>query len=556
MSINNGNLPEDTGDEFGAIFDEIQDAGVSEEMQAAEQQGTRAKISLQHKAVEKDSERMECYGEEDLVERARLLASLQVIKFPHYKPTKDDFVLQADRTSDMNRYAVFDALFDKGSGVVPFPHKDTFRGRLVDHRGETFTDRTLEVTEIVAAVDAAGLSNPNSRQVAQSYKEWALRYQRDDLMDFFYKKLPEWDGTARIEKYLIELFRPFDTELNRQIGVYFWLSLYNRLTNPGCQAPISIALIGGQNAGKSYFSKLLCEAIMNDRHATPIPLNLAAQNFNPFLRAITGRSIIANVGEMTGFKKADIENMKAFLTKTEDDLDFKFEDTQVKPRQWIAIMDGNEYAGMQRDDTGNRRVYPIFVGQLADKDGQPNWSKDFQADLSTLKEDVWQLMAECAAWMEKHGEAGYNAFVGETSRMLTEFSKNEMERARGVIRDEMVDNDLVEVVITAPYDRHHSGRWHITSGAIAMGFRAKCGKSPFSRTLAPHMSKLGFEPATYRNQRGYFTPLIKNEAGEYISDLMTILAYLIRDESDPEDIEFLKKVIERKRSLGRDKDEF
>lgn len=544
-------------DEFAPGNGGIEDAGDSEEMQEAREQGARAKLNLQHKENARDQERMACYGEEDLVARARMLASMQSIKFPHYKPVKgEDFVLQADRTSDMNRYAVFDALFDFGSGTVPFPHKDTFRGRLVDHKGETFTDRTLEVTEIVAAVNAAGLDNPTSRQVAQSYKEWAMRYQRDDLMDYFEKRMPEWDGTPRIERYLIELFRPFDTALNRQVGMYFWLSLYNRLVNPGCQAPVAIALIGGQNAGKSYFSKLLCEAIMNDKHATPIPLNLAASDYNKFLRSITGRSVIANVGEMTGFKKADIENMKAFATKTEDDLDFKFEDTMVKPRQWVVIMDGNEYSGMQRDDTGNRRFYPFFVGQLADKDGQPHWAADFQADLSTVKEDVWQLMAECRSWMEANGEKGYNDYVGQTSRMVTEFSKEEMSKARGVIKDELIDNSLLDVLLRASYERHHTGQWHITSGEIALRYRDLIGKAPFTRTMTPHMLAMGFTAGAYRNQRGYFTPIFLDGEGKPIMDLITILAHLLKDGSEEEDLRVLRQVVERKRSIGNDKDSF
>ncbi|WLW40914.1 hypothetical protein GNAINCEL_00132 [Serratia phage KKP 3709] len=142
------------------------------------------------------------------------------------------------------------------------------------------------------------------------------------------------------------------------------------------------------------------------------------------MRKITGKSIIANVGEMVGFKKADINRIKDFVTQATDEFDFKFEDSITKPRQWITIMDGNSYDGLQRDDTGNRRFYPMFVGQVPDENGQPTWlgkpetsvhHEQFSVDYTGFEEKIWLIMGECRAWMKEHGANGYATVLKQTS---------------------------------------------------------------------------------------------------------------------------------------------
>lgn len=507
----------------------IQDAGESEEAKQAESEARQVKINMQHRRDTMETARAEAYGESNLVKRAKLLASLQAIKFVHFKPTQNDFAIQARTDSEMNRFAVFDALFDFGKGTVPFPHYDTFRGRMVDHRGETFTPKNLEVRELVEAVNYAGLDNPSAKQVADSYYNWAAQHRFDGLVDNIKLRIPEWDGKERLTSLLVDLFQPNDTELNRRMSKYFWLSLYNRIMSPGCLAPISIALIGGQNAGKSYFSELICKIIMNDPFAKPIKLDYAARNYNTFLRNITGKSIIANVGEMTGFKRADIERMKDFAAATGDELDFKFEDTIVKPRQWITIMDGNSYDGLQRDDTGNRRFYPIFVAQEPDRHGMPAWREQFKVDFSNFAEDLWQVMAECREWMNENKMKGYVEFVNETSAAVSEFSQYEMRNARGVVRDELIDTNLIQVLLMSDYEKHAERGWFLTTSEIRQRFLKMERQAPHARSMVPHMTKLGYAQGMYRNIRGWWLPFIEGENGS-VTDLCTLLAFMLKED--------------------------
>lgn len=485
----------------------VQDAGESEEAKEAESQAKQTTLNLQHRRADIDAVRMECYGEQDLVKRAQKLQSVGGIKYVHFKPAPGDLgkmgMTVAKAESELNRLAAFDALFDFGSGIVPYPHRDTFRGRLVDHHGEVLTQKTSQQVDVIQAINAAGLENPTARGVGESMMIWAGQHKRDGLLFNFERNMKEWDGVERLENTLIELFKPKPSALTQLVGKYFWLSLYNRITNPGCPAPTSIALIGTQGAGKTQFSRILCETLMDDSNVAPIPLDWSMKDFNKFLRAITGQSIIANVAEMGGLKKVDIERMKDFATRDKDELDFKFEDTLIKKRQWIIITDGNSYEGLQRDETGNRRFYPIFVGQKDDENGQPAWEENFEVDYTGFREKVWQIMAECRAWMAEHGQNGYIKLVVDVQRGVQNFSRSEMENDRGTIKDMEFDAIMREILSTAPYERSAKNGWMVSIKHI--NGQLNSYKLPkYNSVIKSFMARFKYEPGQMAIGKGYF----------------------------------------------------
>jgi len=468
-------------------------------MKAAGEKAEKAVLNMDHKANQRELNRAECYIETDLVKRARLLTSMDAIKFVHYKkgnPNDPENVgMRAKTDSLMNRHAVYDALFDFGSGKVPYPHYDTFRARLVDHEGQVFSTKTLRTRELVRAIDKAGMENPSDKEVADSLRSWALDHRRDSLAEFFEASIPKWDGVPRLDTLLLTLFEPRDTPINRLFSRYFWMSLYKRVTDAGAQAPIILSLIGAQDLGKSYFSVLLCRLLTGDDSVGPVKLDLGAKSYNTFLRSITGKSLIAVIGEMTGFKQGDMNRIKDFVTKTEDDLDFKFEDSIIKERQWITIMDGNGYDGLQRDDTGNRRFYPLFCFQAPDLNGQPDWFKGKKVDFSNFKHDLWQVMAESRAFLAEHGEGGYARLISETSTAVANFSVDEMAKARGVTKDDNLDNNLKRVLMGLDFIpmKANSGvrGVYVTVYSINDAFKALKYDIPYRTALGPRMTAMG-----------------------------------------------------------------
>lgn len=493
------------GDEGYSDIPPWTDGGVSEETVQAE-----AQVVTHIRAVEKSRFAGNELAEEirlsepDIVKRAKALVKNSLINFKETRAIRsgDNVVHQAVST-DINRIVVFDALFGNGDDR---PHIDTFSGRLIDHRRVIVDDR-YPMLDMLHAMDAAGLKTQNIEAIRKSFKEWGLQVQSNDLIKRMDLIIPKWDGRGRARKKIINLFGCKDTELSREFGLYFWLSLYCRIMFPGCMAPMALALFGAQNAGKSYFSTLICRTILGDEKADSVQLDLSGDVLE-FLRDMTGNSLIANVGEMTGFGTADMNKIKAFMTRTSDKMHYKYEGHFSQLRQWIIVMDGNKYEGMQRDATGNRRFFPQFVGQTDDVDGQPAWAKDFKADFTGFEKDVWQILAECRHWFEENGGMeGYKAYVDMVSKKVADFNYNEMTSNRGTPRDQALDAYLTEALLTTDKEiinkRKNQGVFVRTGRIISRIKELSRGIAVMDNRLKMRMIALGAREAMVDNSRGY-----------------------------------------------------
>ncbi|ABL96794.1 archaeo-eukaryotic primase superfamily helicase [Burkholderia phage BcepF1] len=445
-------------------------------------------------------------NEPNLIKRAKALAALQAINWDDVKWIKsgDEFVSQPV-SCDMNRIAVFKALFGEGKQR---PHFDEFVGRVVDHRGEIIDDHYPAV-DLLQAVSAAGMKQQSAKVVRDTIREYALTLKRNDMVQSLVERIPEWDGVPRLDTLMIDLFKPFETELNRKVSRYFFTSLYARLMHPGSFAPLVVFLIGGQNAGKSHFGRLICQYVLNDKDADSMPLDLAG-NKNEFLREITGQSVIAQIGEMTGFTKGDLNKIKDFITRTSDNLNYKFEGNIQQPRQWVCLMDGNSYDGLNRDDTGNRRFYPFFVAQKPDEGGQPQWDKEFTTDFSNFETDFWQVLSEARMFYESLGQKGYIKFVNDVVRDVKNFNHSEMVMDRGTIRDDKLDIVLLPAIRGVKMRVYQGRGTNVRHGMVidpAELFQRLSSVYRFDvnfKHLEPKMTALGFEKIVGGGNRKFF----------------------------------------------------
>lgn len=510
------------------------DGGVGEEMQKAEREARVVQLHNVENKAKLENYADEVREEQDIVLRGRRLLQGNLVTFQDTKRTNEGVIAL---NCDNNRITAFEALFGNGEGR---PHINTFSGRLVDWKGEIIDDQ-YSMVPMMKALHAMGLRQQALESIRKSFRDWGLQVKTNDLIVKFEKTIPVWDGKERMETKLMDLFQCFDTPLNRSFGRYFWLSMYCRITHPGCMAPMVLSLFGAQDCGKSYFSKLICQTLIGDETATSVQLDMGANKLD-FLRSITGKSIVANIGEMTGFSSTDLNAIKQFTTATSDDMHQKFEGHFQQARQWIAIMDGNKYAGLQRDDTGNRRFYPMFCGQLEDRHGQPDWSKDFKAEFDGFADDVWQIMAECAEWVAANGMNGYNKYVDGVSRSVKEFSQSEMDRGRGAVVDYSLDTYLTPCLMNLRRlnaeiidGRKNRGTW-VTTAAIRTRIKTMGkGAEIKENHLKTRMIALGATPELIKNVRGYLFRDIMTE-----EDYLKAIGY--QDEDD--DTKVLSQYVE------------
>lgn len=496
-------------DNNGAPWEDQDDFSVDDsEMEQLETEA-KSEVAAQQERVKKAKEIPDSiYDIEDLLLRTRELKKESKINWADMKAVGEGLELPEPK-SDMNRRRFFEALFDKCSGRVPHPYYDTFKQALISHNGRILNEQNSPAREMAECLNSAGMKKQTFNSIDESYKRFALDTHINSVQKRIIETMPQWDGASRLEEYLLIFFKLRDTPLNRKVAKYFWLSLYMRLMHPGCQAPVSIALIGDQDVGKSYFSTRIVRTILGDDKSAPTALSLndISRNLNDWLRRITGNSIIANIGEMRGYKKADIEEIKEFTTRTTDNMHQKFFSGTDVPRQWIIILDSNTYEGFNRDETGNRRFYPFFVNQIEDKDGQPQWDKSgtWRADFSMFDQAVWMLMAECHEWVK---ENSYDEFVGEVSREVRDFNAHEMALGRGTIKDESTEAALQTIILAAHFqevDRPTTKGTFVSNAEIQRLWNKTQRGSINFQAIKRLMTTIGFEQKLIGGfGRGYF----------------------------------------------------
>ncbi|WP_333988762.1 VapE domain-containing protein [Burkholderia cepacia] len=372
-------------------------------------------------------------------------------------------VVWAPQNTENNLHRFFDSLYV--GGRIDEVHYDTARRMLVDELGQRVDDE-WPVRELLDAARIANFRGLTSDVLLKALRKWALDYKFNDISERVKARLEkvEWDGAYRLETFLIDTFQCDDTPDNRLFSKYWCLSLYNRVMNPGCRAPISMALFGPQDAGKSYFQKVVCEELLFNRDAAPVEFDPDRQ-FRDLFRDIYGISIIASIPEMTNFGKIGVNRMKAFQTGTTDTFDQKFGFSGAWPRQFIIIMDGNRYEGLWRDaddvdargeSQGERRWYPIFAFEIPGSVGSVRWRADQGLKLPLLedgalklRDNLWQMMKECEDFMRINGDAGYQRSINDATLMVKRFSKREKDRDEGTVRDKTFDEQFPSALYRA-----------------------------------------------------------------------------------------------------------
>ncbi|TCL35628.1 virulence-associated protein E [Anaerospora hongkongensis] len=195
-----------------------------------------------------------------------------------------------------------------------------------------------------------------------------------------------WDGEDRAEKLFITYLGALDSHYVRQVTRKMLLAAIKRLYMPGCKFDEMLVLIGPQGAGKSSLLAKLGREWFSDSLRT-------------FENKEAGEHLqsgwIFEIGELSAMKRSEVEEVKAFLSKTEDRYRVAY-DRQVSefPRKCVFFGTTNT-RDFLRDATGNRRFWPVEVHP--EKAELSHWSH--------LTDDVvGQIWAEVMNWF-KAGES-------------------------------------------------------------------------------------------------------------------------------------------------------
>lgn len=201
--------------------------------------------------------------------------------------------------------------------------------------------------------------------------------------------LPEWDRVPRVETALIDYFGTDDNKYVRAVTRKVLCAAIKRIYEPGIKFDYILVLNGPQGIGKSTFISKLGGEWYSDS------LNLSDMNDKTAAEKLQGYWIL-EIGELAGMKKADIDKVKAFISRQDDKYRASFgRRVTPHPRQCIFFGTTNSENGFLRDITGNRRFWTIKA---------PGTGKLKPWNIS--KDDVGQIWAETMYYV-KQGEKLY-----------------------------------------------------------------------------------------------------------------------------------------------------
>ena len=189
--------------------------------------------------------------------------------------------------------------------------------------------------------------------------------QVDPFRIWLQEEIPAWDGKARLSSWLHEAFDwagDASPELITWTSRYLFLAPIQRMERPGCELHEMPVFIGPQGCGKS---RLLIEMFLTDDARQRFLID----KFNFLLpeqkkvESTLGK-VIVEAGEMVGFRRADIESMKAFLTSRSDTVRLSYRrNPEDILRRFVFVGTSNSNI-LPNDPSGNRRfvALPIRYG--------------------------------------------------------------------------------------------------------------------------------------------------------------------------------------------------
>lgn len=181
----------------------------------------------------------------------------------------------------------------------------------------------------------------------------ALEFERNTFHPIQeYLKGLKWDGTERIDYLLIDYFGAEDNEYTRAALRKSLCAAVTRVFRPGTKFDLVLVLVGPQGSYKSTFFKKLGQQWFSDTFTT-------VQGKEAF-EQLQGAWLI-EVAELSALKRAEIESIKQFLTKTEDMFRPAYGRVVETYKRQCVFFGTTNRDDFLRDPSGNRRFMPVDV---------------------------------------------------------------------------------------------------------------------------------------------------------------------------------------------------
>ncbi len=265
------------------------------------------------------------------------------------KPRRSALIEALRVAPELAGCVAFDELREQPVTVRAFPWRSA-PGPLADAdvlRLANYIEKTYGTGEASAQTTEQAINVAADENRVHPFRDWV--------------KAQVWDEVPRLEKWLIHVLgtKPEDHKPRRQrylqlVGKYIVMGHVARVMDPGCKFDYSIVLEGTGGIGKSTLVKTLVgKEFFSDTH---FDIGTGKDAYEQ----IAG--IVAyELSEMTAFRRADAEAVKAFFSSEKDRYRGAYgRYVQDHPRQVVIWCTTNKKQYLF-DITGNRRFWPVLV---------------------------------------------------------------------------------------------------------------------------------------------------------------------------------------------------
>lgn len=225
-----------------------------------------------------------------------------------------------------------------------------------------------------------------------------------------------WDGVERLDTLFIDYLGAPDNTLTRAMTRKAFTAAVARVMAPGTKFDYTVVLIGDQGIGKSTILKKMGGEWFSD--------SFLSVEGKEAMEQLHGAWIM-EIGELAGLKKAEVEAIKVYLSKSTDKFRVAYgRRNEAFPRQTVFFATTNE-ENFLRDATGNRRFWPITTDMTAA-------SSNVHDDLT---EDVrGQLWAEAYQRYRDHEPLYLPEDMEKEARALQQ-DHAEIDERKGIIEE-------------------------------------------------------------------------------------------------------------------------
>jgi predicted P-loop ATPase len=249
----------------------------------------------------------------------------------------------------------------------------------------------------------------------------------------------KWDGERRLSGLLWDYYGAnggVPDAYSCAVAVKWMVGAVARIFQPGVKMDNVLILEGEQGAQKSSSLKALFDPWFTDAG-----FEIGSTDGYQIIRGMW----CVELAELDGFNRAEASRSKAFFTRTHDRYRNPYGRKPVNvPRQGVFAGSVN-HASYLKDDTGNRRYWPVTVGNIA---------------LEWLRRDRDQLWAEAVHWFR----GGEEWWVRASERSMYEVEQD--DRYVGDAYEERIQAWLDGQVGTNPEKRNQVTMVDILSKAL------------------------------------------------------------------------------------------